>query len=236
MKKTLKAIPYDTISENFLNIKPASQFLPEWYKKSKSNLTATNTELSTFNPSNTNATYKKCIPFFDSLSIGYMVFLSCDLEVSKQESGIPLLMWRTERGLVSEHSLDQWEGFHPPDGYSLWVYKWTNFFGLKTPKDYSLLFLSPLNRFDLPFITISGIVDTDKYNNPVHFPFFIKNNFTGIIPKGTPIAQIIPIKNDTWKIYLEKFNDKAIKIAVENFKSTIKRAYRNNYWKRKQYR
>ena len=66
-------------------------------------------------------------------------------------------------------------------------------FNIKLPKDYSLLFLSPINRFDLPFLSITGIVDCDMYTGTVHFPFFIKNSFTGIIEKGTPIVQIIPI-------------------------------------------
>jgi hypothetical protein len=236
MSKILKAIPIDVLSENFLNIKPASDFLPDWYRKSKPLVKGAETELNIGKQQTTNSTYKRCVPFFDALSIGYIVFLSCDLEVSRQEDGFPYLMWRTKREVISEHSPSQWEGLPCPDGYSPWVFKWSNFFCLKTPKNYSLLFLTPLNRFDLPFINVSGFVDTDLYNNPVHFPFFIKDDFVGIIPKGTPIAQIIPIKNDSWKIVLEKFNEAKRAVDVENFLSTIKRSYKNNTWRMKKYK
>jgi hypothetical protein len=58
----------------------------------------------------------------------------------------------------------------------------------------------PLNRTDLPFYTLSGIVDSDNYMGEGKVPFFIKKDFTGIIPAGTPIVQIIPIKTDeVWK-------------------------------------
>ena len=154
------------------------------------------------------------MPFFDAMTSGYIVFLSADLEVVKKESGMPYLLWRTDREIVTDHSIEQWEGFPCPEGYSAWLYKWHNQFGLKTPKNYSLLFTSPFNRFDLPFSTISGIVDTDSYDMAVHFPFFIKNNFTGIIKKGTPIAQIVPKKNEYWKTELEKYDEKKVFLGM----------------------
>ena len=165
-----------------------------------------------------------------------MVFLNADIVVTSTEIGSPYILWRTQRDMVSDHTLEQWEGFPCPDGYSGWLYKWSNHFGLKTPKNYSLLFTTPLNRFDLPFISISGIVDSDQYDLSVQFPFFIKDDFIGIIEKGTPIAQIIPIKNDSWKTEVEKFNMNSAMIRMQTFRSTIKRSYKNNYWKRKDYK
>jgi hypothetical protein len=31
-----------------------------------------------------------------------------------------------------------------------------------------------------------------------NIPFFIKEGFSGVIPKGTPIAQVIPFKRESW--------------------------------------
>ena len=236
MNKKFLITPMEQEAEHFFNITPSSEFIPEWYRKSSSKIVGTNSELSTINPIVTNATYKGCTPFFDAITAGYMVYLTADIEVIKQENNLPYIMWRTQRKIITEHSLDQWRGLPCPEGYSPFVYKWHNQFNIKLPKDYSLLFLSPINRFDLPFLSITGIVDCDTYTGTVHFPFFIKNSFNGIIEKGTPIVQIIPIKREYWKKEHGSYNAKDDILHQEKFLSTIKRSYKNNYWHRKEYK
>ena len=56
-----------------------------------------------------------------------------------------------------------------------------------------------MNRFDLPFYTMSGIVESDIWGLPVFTAFFLQKDFIGVIPKGTPIFQIIPFKRDDWE-------------------------------------
>ena len=236
MSKKFLITPEEDGAEHFFNIKPSSDFIPEWYRKSISNIPDTNSELLISNPMATTSTYKKCTPFFDAITAGYMMYLTADIEVIKKENNLPYIMWRTERKIVTEHSSNQWDGFPCPDGYSPHLYKWHNQFSIKLPKDYSLLFLSPVNRFDLPFLTITGIVDCDTWTGNVHFPFFIKNNFTGIIEKGTPITQIIPIKRESWEKEHGKYDAKKTFLNQQNFFSTIKRSYKNNYWHRKEYK
>jgi hypothetical protein len=234
--KTIKIIPQEEFSENFVNIEPASKFLPEWYRKSESQIKGTDTELSIYRPSVTNSTYKKCTPFLDAMTVGYIAFLTADIEVTQKPDGSPFIMWRTSRHIITEHNYEQWEGLPVPEGYHMFVYKWHNQFGLKTPEGYSLLFTSPFNRFDLPFKTISGLVDTDEYNLAVHFPFFIKKGFTGIINKGTPICQIVPIKNDNWNRSIDEFDKTGSFLKEERYNSRIKRSYKNSFWKRKEYK
>ena len=236
MNKKFLITPIEAGSENFFNITPSSEFIPEWYRKSVNKIPGTNSELLINNPSVTTSTYKKCTPFFDAITAGYMMYLTADIEVIKKEDGLPYIMWRTKRKIITEHSLNQWEGLPCPDGYSPFVYKWHNQFNIKLPKDYSLMFLSPINRFDLPFLTITGIVDCDMYNGIVHFPFFIKNSFTGIIEKGTPIVQIIPIKREYWKKEHGSYDVKNGLLYREEFLSTIKRSYKKNYWHKKEYK
>ena len=84
----------------------------------------------------------------------------------------------------------------------------------------------PLNRYDLPFITSSGIVD-ETVSWAGTFSFWVKENFEGIIPYGTPMAQIIPFKRDSWEAILD--NTKAESIKQERIK-----ALRYNYgWYKK---
>jgi hypothetical protein len=236
IKKSVKVIPQELGADEFINIKPSSEFIPEWYRLSSTTMSGHTTSLNPKQPFSTTSTYKKCSPFLDAITSGYTMYLSADIEVMKKPDGFPYVMWRTERPIITEHSAEQWDGVPVPSGYSPFVYKWHNQHGLKTEKDYSLLFTSPINRFDLPFLTLTGIVDTDLFNTAVHFPFFIKEDFVGIIEKGTPIAQIIPIKREPWEITALKYDPKDSYIKKEIFLSTIKRSYKTNFWHKKEYK
>ena len=68
------------------------------------------------------------------------------------------------------------------------------------------------------------------------FPFFIKEDFIGIIPAGTPIVQIIPVKRDFWEREYLKFDTKTSLVEIEKYLSTIKRSYKNKFWQRKSYK
>jgi hypothetical protein len=236
MRKKIVITPREKYSENFFNIVPASEFVPEWYRKSPGKYSFAKSEIDPLDRISVTSTYKKCTPFFDALTAGYMVFLTSDIEVVKKDDGQPFIQWRTTRRIITDHSDIQWEGLPCPEGYSKHVYKWHNQFNINVPKGYSLLFLNPINRFDLPFMTITGIVDCDNFKLPVHFPFFIKDSFSGIIEKGTPIAQIIPIKRDLWERKHEKYDEDESMIMPEKYFSTIKRAYKNTVWERKEYK
>ena len=80
------------------------------------------------------------------------------------------------------------------NNHLIWLPQW----GWKTPRGYSTLVTHPFNRFDLPFTTTTAIIDSDKYWGAGNIPFFLKDGFEGIIPKGTPYVQIIPIKRKKW--------------------------------------
>jgi len=62
------------------------------------------------------------------------------------------------------------------------------------------LFTHPFNRFDLPFTTLTGLVDCDRYHdNWIHFPAHWHDiDFSGVLPKGTPVAQCVPVRRDNW--------------------------------------
>jgi hypothetical protein len=83
------------------------------------------------------------------------------------------------------------------------------------------LFISPLHR-ETPIIALPGIVDTDIYRAPVNFPFVLRDpKMSGLIPAGTPIIQVIPIKRDQWQMEIggeEEFKDQA---AIQNKLRTL---------------
>jgi hypothetical protein len=80
------------------------------------------------------------------------------------------------------------------------VIKFNNFWTIETPPGYSLLITHPINRHDLPFMTLTGLIDTDLYkDNFINFPARWRDpSFRGVLPKGTPVAQCIPVKRELW--------------------------------------
>jgi len=109
---------------------------------------------------------------------------------------------------------------------------WTSNWAWKTPKGYSMLVTHPLNGWHLPFTTMSAIIDSDKFNGPGNIPFFLKKDFEGIIPKGTPYAQLIPIKRKKWTmVYSKKLTDSMMYNGVENTSGL----YKERTWEKKIY-
>jgi hypothetical protein len=234
---TLRIVANDPVDQHFPNINPATNFVPDWYKKSPQNLSGTNTELVINHPISTTSTYKKCSPFLDALTSGYMIYTTCDIEVTILDNNQPYIMWRSSTRLpITTHDNIQWEGLHKPENCHNIVYKWENNFIFNTPPGYSCLFTHPLNRFDLPFYTLSGVVDTDGYSLPVKFPFFLKKGFTGVIEKNTPVAQLNFIKRENWDRTFLPFDEMKSIINSETFFSKIKRSYKNNSWNKKVYK
>jgi hypothetical protein len=117
--------------------------------------------------------------------------------------------------------------------------KWTNPWLIKTPKGYSCIFTSPFNR-DAPFNIFDGVVDTDTYDMPVNFPFGLKDpDFEGLIPAGTPIAQVIPFKRTAWKSeYTETTPEVTERInkATTELNSRWYDVYRTRWWSKKEFK
>ena len=49
--------------------------------------------------------------------------------------------------------------------------KFNNFWTIEAPAGYSLLFTHPVNRPDLPFTTLTGLVDSDLYHDSIDCTF-----------------------------------------------------------------
>ena len=82
---------------------------------------------------------------------------------------------------------------------------------------------------------IPAILDTDKFDCSVEFPFVLSNpSFTGLIPKGTEIAQVIPFKRDSWKSVFS-INPKLKEESYFKLKTTFFDFYRNVFWSKKNF-
>lgn len=209
---------------------PASKALPEWYKKTHSYTTI---EKKPTDDGNTSATVKRCMPFFDAMNAGYIIFSQVDVYV-KIKDGFHWFSW-PDLEPIQFHSEKQISEY--PNKTNGDIPKWINSWVIKTPKGYSSLFVTPFHH-ELPFSIMSGIVDSDAYNAPVNFPFIIKDNsWEGMIPAGTPIAQVIPFKRDNFEMHFGGEDE------IERYEQIKKRArlnffdfYKNKYWQRKIYK
>lgn len=219
-----------------LNPIPSIKNLPNWYKQKSPHINGEKKDRFTAD-GDINATIKRCNPVGDAFNMGYFILLDNAINVTKDKEGNQYLEWaRGGENFISTHSEAQIDPTIVPTGFSKRAYKFANPFGIKTPKGYSTLFTHPLNRPELPFYTLQGVVDTDTYNNAVNFPFFIKADFEGIIDAGTPIVQVIPVKRDSWTHFVTGVNHELkhkFQIGFDRYKH---RWYKTFYWNKKEYK
>lgn len=210
--------------------KPASSLIPDWYKNTESYV---NGKKVPDGKGGTDATIKRCMPVFDAITAGYIIESPVDLWVSIKD-GQQHFEWPA-LDIITFHPIGQ-APFHPdkkPYPYP----KWSNPWAIKTPNGYSTLFVQPFHRETVSTI-LTGIVDTDTYSAPVNLPFVVNDpSFEGLIPKGTPIAQVIPFKRDSWNIELGKQKDLAEQSSVvQKLNTKFFDRYKTMFWSRKEYK
>ena len=120
-------------------------------------------------------TVKKCPPFIDAMTHGFLIPLPVDLLVRDGE-----FSWNFEvpSGFVSGYGIRR-SGFTisrqiagtPFFDEDRFIIKFNNFWTIEAPPGYSIFFTHPVNRADLPFTTLTGLVDCDNFHDsPVNFP------------------------------------------------------------------
>lgn len=215
---------------------PSSRKIPEWFKNIKTNIL--DNSFTRMPSGGTNLTVKACPAVIDLMTTGYMITLDADISFVDPNQFGYRVMWDVSWPVVSEHFEDQIPKQMVPEGFERTPFKWERSFSwsIQSPPGYSLLYLHPFYRYDLPFLTVPGIVDSDLHDIPINIPFFIKKDFFGVIEKGTPIAQIIPIKRESWSHNISEELLKNYDHKLDILKSTIYRSYKKNVWKKKSYK
>ena len=206
--------------------KPASRFIPDEYKN-----------LERFKNDNYHeSTVKTCIPFLDSLTMGYIIPFDQDYLIDPVDDDFSVMPANHESSDFGFHNRSQLpEKWHKVTGEN--AGKFHNKWLIKTPPGYSCLFIKPMNRIETRFDVISGVVDTDVYINLINFPFILhKRDKQFIIKKGEPMVQVIPFKRESWKgwsgFYFEKLHNKTLNLVKSEF---IDR-YKKMFWKKKGYK
>ena len=197
---------------------PASKDIPEWFK-------------NTPPVAENDLTARRCIPLLDSFSAGYMIPLFSDVYFNEENDSF---VSKSVIDVTSSHPKFQVEKFEIDSSFNPQPFKWLNPWYIKTPKGYSTMFIHPLNRTDLPFYSLTGIVDTDKHPLETNFPFFMKKGFSGEIKAGTPVIQAIPFKRDDWSMKIKDDESYNYEPRWSWFNPPMAK-YRRMFWSRKKY-
>lgn len=211
---------------------PAAEALPDWLRAMPGQVAAESLGGEVVR------TLKHCPPFIDALSLGVLIPLATDLTVEGGEIGWdwdPPVLADADitRAPVGVHVPEQAEGA-PVDTGGRLVLKITNFWTLSVEAGWSLLFTHPLNRPDLPFRTLSGVVDADLFaDGYVHFPALLDPDFEGIVSRGTPVAQVIAVPGRETRLQVGVMDEAGIAAnrAVQAALSAAPGAYRKR-WRR----
>lgn len=214
--------------------KPASEYIPQWYKDAISYTDPSGKKAPTIDRT-PYVTVKRCMPLWDMMTAGYIIETPYDIYVRQTDEG-PYWQWGDQQAIAFQ-SMEQTQN-HPNFRDINYAVRIVNPWSIKTPKGWSILVMQPTHR-EPSFVSIlPGIVDTDDFSIP--FNIFIKlvdNKFEGMIPAGTPLAQVIPFKRENWSSRLgeEKERNKYFSDRIK-FQTVFFDRYKKFWWQRKEYK
>lgn len=233
--------------KNIIPPMPSSKFIPKWYREGEMYVDDHTGKRADLQSENTSPGMKSCMPFLDAIASGYMLTTWTDVEIFKNSNGDfefkyielndnnELIINSDAPDMIEIRHGDIGKTIPRPAGFSDLHLVWQGKWGFSLPRGWSMLVTHPMNQYDLPFLTLSGIIDSDIFSPSGNIPFFIQEGWTGIIKKGTPIAQLIPIKRSNWIASIKEFGKKDAFLA-ELVRSQKIGVYKKKMWNPKKYR
>lgn len=166
---------------------PAKASLPDWFRRLPA------VDGATVSATNNGLTVKRCMPFLDAMTLGFILPLAATTRLEIRDGGKTVEAgWEFDKVMVSNHGSHQIAGHPMADRPPM---KFHNYWTIMTPPGWSCLFVAPLNRPPLPVDVIAGVVDTDSYHALINFPFIATgDDGVHVLEKGAPLVQVIPFK------------------------------------------
>lgn len=221
---------------------PAAKVIPDWYKKADlyAYKEAKGCPIHTVHGKQfTNFSFKNCAPFLDSLSMGYIIPLFCDIVVETiEEENDVTFRWNSNWTPMGFHDYHQTKELPMGDEFiGSKAFKFNNPWYIETPPGYSTLIIPPMNTFDERFEIFPAVVDTDQWHGQVTFPFRWKQMpYKGILKEGTPLAQVIPFKRDEFSSEISYTVPEKYKSKLNQLLNKVERGYKNLWWSKKKYK
>ena len=207
---------------------PAALHIPDWLKQMPAEVAMMQRE----EQAGPNGTAKRCLPFVDAMTVGYILPLAADVQFYMPDA--------LNLDIVSPEKLVDWQnerGFPGAPFAQQIVVKFINPWVVQTPPGYSTLFVPMLNQFRFPFQLLSGLVETDTYYNEVYFPAvcLMRPGEVVELKRGTPLVQAIPIKRETFKSNVGEVDAIKLYQYKQELKANVHK-YRDDNWQKKTYR
>ena len=160
---------------------PVSRFIPDWFSKAPRFAKDHNGDYIKQLPGLSSAkeddpsdfgkvpTWKACPALLDIMTTGYVYRTPCDVEFTIKNGRITADV-KNKKYKTMLDIRGPMPGFPTPHGYHDYHFAWQGMWGVNVPEGYSIMYVHPINRFDLPFLSTNGIVDADKVGNPGQLP------------------------------------------------------------------
>ena len=232
--------------EKFMPIIPAKDLPLDWVKRA---LADVKKEGLIETGINTKAHITRCPGIMSSRTQGWIVRLHQDIEIESTDKHI---VWRTPindqkyshdlleptvntfQDYVLYQFMKKWpKGAHPM------VVKINTPWHVKIPRGYKMLQTMPAFGDENRFQTITGIVEEEHGIVKLNFPMYWFEQGTTLLKQGTPIAQLMVIKQDEVEAEISnmdnnpRFKEK-MQGAWYNLRSTFTRNYKeiNRRWRK----
>ncbi len=193
---------------------PAKAALPEWLRRMAPRVPSAVHQRPV-------RTLKQCPPFVDAMAHGFMILLPCDVTVHDEQfswdwSLPPLAIDDHPRAPLSFHVPEQLAG-SPLGGAQRAALKFNSFWTIELEAGWSLMAVHPINRADLPFRLVTGLVDADRFTDiGINFPaLWTDPDFRGVLPRGTPIAQCYPVAREAPSLVCEAISQAGLQRYAE---------------------
>jgi len=203
---------------------PAARCVPEWVRQMPTQVQS----------SQQTPTVKNCMPFLEAMTFGYVIPLPTDMTFTMDAGNLRVDIAGLDAPLVDVHSGDQLAGA-PYSGTP--VVKFRTPWLIRTPPGYSTLVLPPLNRFEMPFLPLAGVVETDTYYRQIAFPTLctMTPGQQVKLTKGMPLVQVVPVPREAWSSQVGPSEVDANKVQDDQWDAN-RHMYRESYWEKKSFR
>ena len=210
---------------------PARRGLPDWLRKmpAKARSEIHGREIRTV---------KQCPPFVDAMAYGVLIPLPCDVTVTR---GSFSWAWDIPQPSTPGHPRAPLS-FHVPAQFSAAPFaregqaaiKFNSFWTIELEPGWSLFATHPVNRDDLPFRLVTGLVDADRFHDGgINFPaIWAQPDFCGVLPKGMPVAQVFAVPRVAPELEFEGFDE----AHRQSYEKTVARVLASPNVYRKHYR
>jgi Family of unknown function (DUF6065) len=194
---------------------PASQHVPEWFKNMAADFPL-------------GGTVKRCPPYLMAMTAGYIIPAPADLLLTM--STTRELSARGTVSYISTHYPQQYAG-SPFADYT--VVKFENPWIIVTPPDFVCLITGPLNRFELPFQPLAGIVETGTYYKEVQLPMvcLLQPGQSYQLRAGEPMIHVLPFRRDEWRGKMAPL-DRGRRAEQQALFDDNKHAYKDKFWRK----